>query len=232
MEQIIAALILAGGAFFGVYKGAAYAVDRLAAQLAEGRRLSDERLEAEAKRLQMQLDAEATRLSRQLQHDREMRDLEEMRRKLDQIVADIRRIVNLTHNLEALGGVLRADSGGSWGLLEETRADLVDQYPALERDLNDRFLGLYLRLPPNHPITETLERFFGISSRMISVFRQKIQDVGDKELDEFFELRDQLSVVQASFMAASIALVGSKGAVDHYRQRQGSSGAPPTSTKV
>lgn len=84
MEQIIAATILAGGAFFGVWKGAVYAVDRLSAQLAVERRLSEERLDAEAERLQMQLNAEAKRLERQLEHDRTMRDRDAVRTLLDE----------------------------------------------------------------------------------------------------------------------------------------------------
>jgi hypothetical protein len=58
VDQIIAAVILAGGAYFGVWKGAVYAVNRLSAQLGEERALSEERLDAESDRLQMQLDAE------------------------------------------------------------------------------------------------------------------------------------------------------------------------------
>jgi hypothetical protein len=87
VTQIVAALILAGGAFYGVYKGAVYAVDRLAAQLTEERRLSEERLDAEARRLQMQLDADAERLEKQLAHDRWMREVEELRRLIDDAAA-------------------------------------------------------------------------------------------------------------------------------------------------
>jgi hypothetical protein len=106
VEQIIAALILALGAFYGVWKGAIYAADRLAAQLAEERQLSDERLEAEGRRVQRQLDAEAARLDKQLEaetkrleqqleseadrldkqlkHDRWMREVDELRRLIDE----------------------------------------------------------------------------------------------------------------------------------------------------
>lgn len=106
MEQIIAALILAFGAFYGVWKGAIYAADRLSAQLAEERQLSDERLEAEGRRVQTQLDAEAARLDKQLEaetrrleqqlaseaerldkqlkHDRWMREVDELRRLIDE----------------------------------------------------------------------------------------------------------------------------------------------------
>ena len=84
VTQIIAAFILAAGAFYGVYKGAVYAVERLSAQLGEERRLSEERLDADAKRLQMQLDAESARLDKQLAHDRWMREVEELRRLVDE----------------------------------------------------------------------------------------------------------------------------------------------------
>lgn len=84
MLQIVAALILAGGAFYGVWKGAIYAANRLSAQMAEQRDLADRRLDAEARRLQTQLDAEAARLDKQLAHDRWARDVEELRRMVDE----------------------------------------------------------------------------------------------------------------------------------------------------
>jgi hypothetical protein len=109
VEQIVGALILAAGAFYGVWRGAVYAADRLMAQLHEERTLSDERLAAEAHRLQMQLDAEAQRLDKQLDtdaerleqqlkaeaerldkqlaHDRWMREVEELRRLIDEAAA-------------------------------------------------------------------------------------------------------------------------------------------------
>lgn len=99
MSQIIAAIILAAGAFYGVYKGAVYAFGRLSDQLDEERRLSEERLDAEAGRLQMQLDAEARRLERQLAHDRWMREVEELRRLVDEAAAAGLRAGNAIHDL-------------------------------------------------------------------------------------------------------------------------------------
>ena len=99
MTQIIAAIILAAGAFYGVYRGAAYAVDRLVAQLTQERVLSEERLDAEEKRLQMQLDAEAKRLDRQLAHDRWMREVEELRRLIDEAAAAGLAAGNAAHSL-------------------------------------------------------------------------------------------------------------------------------------
>jgi hypothetical protein len=101
VTQIIAAFILAGGAFYGVYKGAVYAVDRLSAQLGEERRLSEERLDAEAKRLQMQLDAEAERLDRQLAHDRWIREVEELRRIVDEAAATGLSAANAVNDFRA-----------------------------------------------------------------------------------------------------------------------------------
>jgi hypothetical protein len=87
VSQIIAAIILAAGAYYGVYKGAVFAIGRLSGQLTEERRLSEERLDAEAERLQMQLDAEDRRLERRLAHDRWMREVEELRRLVDEAAA-------------------------------------------------------------------------------------------------------------------------------------------------
>jgi hypothetical protein len=92
--QIVAALIIALGAFIGIYAGAVYAAQRLFDQLNEERRLAGERLDAEAQRLQMQLNAEsdrlqmqldaaAERLTQQLRADRENQNRTELRDVLD-----------------------------------------------------------------------------------------------------------------------------------------------------
>lgn len=99
MTQILAAIILAAGAYYGVYKGAVFAVGRLSGQLTEERRLSDERLDAEAERLQMQLDAEDLRLERRLAHDRWMREVEELRRLVDEAAAAGLAAGNAVHAL-------------------------------------------------------------------------------------------------------------------------------------
>jgi hypothetical protein len=99
VEQIVGSVILAGGAFFGVWKGAVYAVDRLSAQLGEERALSEERLDAEGERLQRQLDAEAERLGRQLAHDRWMREVEELRRLIDDAAETGLAAGNAVHEL-------------------------------------------------------------------------------------------------------------------------------------
>ena len=84
MTQILGAIILAAGAFLGVWKGAMYAADRLIAQMVEQRELTNQRLDAEAQRLQIQLDAESQRLDKQLAHDRWMREIDELRRLVDE----------------------------------------------------------------------------------------------------------------------------------------------------
>jgi hypothetical protein len=99
VEQIAAALILACGAYYGVYKGAVFAVHRLSAQLDEERRLSEERLNAEASRLQMQLDAEAERLDKQLAHDRWMREVDGLRRLVDEAASAGLAAGNAIHEL-------------------------------------------------------------------------------------------------------------------------------------
>jgi hypothetical protein len=149
VEQIIAALILAGGAFFGVYKGAVYAVHRLSAQLDEERRLSEERLDAEAGRLQMQLDAEAERLDKQLAHDRWMREVEELRRLIDDAAAAGLAAGNAVH---ALRGPIRyevqADKMSSFylGLSQAAASAVQGMQGFVER--------LELRLGRGHELPE------------------------------------------------------------------------------
>lgn len=131
MEQIIAALILAGGAFFGVYKGAVYAVHRLSAQLDEERHLSEERLDAEAGRLQMQLDAEAERLDKQLAHDRWMREVEELRRLIDDAAAAGLAAGNAVH---AFRGPVRYQV--------ETGKPMPAGYPGLRQEATSAVQGM------------------------------------------------------------------------------------------
>ena len=102
MTQIIGALILAAGAFYGVYKGAVYASDRLSAQLKEERSLSEERIRAEERRLRMQLDSEAARLERQLAHDRWMREVEGLRQLIDEAASAGLAAGNEVHEVREL----------------------------------------------------------------------------------------------------------------------------------
>lgn len=120
MDQLVGSLILAGGALLGIWKGAVYAAGRLSAQLAEERSLSEERLDAEAVRLQMQLDAEAERLRRQLEHDRWMREVEELRRLIDEAAAAGLEAANAVHEIrEPLH--LELDAGESGEEVEARR---------------------------------------------------------------------------------------------------------------
>ncbi|MGP1666413.1 MAG: hypothetical protein ACTS5I_11005, partial [Rhodanobacter sp.] len=147
MDQIIAALILACGAYFGVYKGAVFAVHRLSAQLDEDRRLSEERLDAEARRLQMQLDAEADRLDTQLAHDRWMREVDELRRLIDESAAAGLTAGNAVH---ALRGPVRYEvstgrvSKFYLGLSQEAKSSVQGMQGFVER--------LELRLGSGHDL--------------------------------------------------------------------------------
>lgn len=233
MEQILGAMILAGGAFFGVWKGAVYAAGRLGAQLAEERDRSDERLDAEAGRLQMQLDAqgvrlqkqldaEAARLDRQLRHDRAMRDLEEARKKIDGVMIDMRRIAEIMNTLAGIVALdRRVDEGKEWQHIVRLREETIAGFSDLHRDLNDRVVSLYLRLRPNHPIVEASEAFLDIALEIIEIFREIDRKMGEEERTKFFALRDRLSVAQAGFMAASISFVGIQDLDIHSSESSG-----------
>lgn len=147
MDQIIAAVILAGGAFFGVWKGAVYAVDRLSAQLGEERALSEERLDAERGRLQMQLDAEAKRLGRQLAHDRWMREVEELRRLIDDAAATGLTAANAVHELRE--PIRQELDGGDCG---DDFPDQVRRATSAVQRMQGIVERLELRLGPEHRV--------------------------------------------------------------------------------
>jgi hypothetical protein len=214
VEQIIAALILAVGAFFGVWKGAIYAADRLAAQIAEQRELEDRRLDAEGSRLQAQLDAEAARLERQLKHDREMRDLEEMRRTFDGISVSMRQLANMTIALQGVGELCaRNPTGHSWTGLDAMREEVIGKHSGLDEDLNDRLHHLFLRLRPDDPIFEAIDSFLKTAHKMTNLYRRSCCNIGDEERSEFLALRERLSAAQADFVQRSLLLVGTYEAV-------------------
>jgi hypothetical protein len=221
VEQILGALILAAGALFGVRKGAVYATDRLVAQLADERERSDKRLDAEAQRLEVQLnaerdrftqqlDAEAVRHGAQLRHDREMRDLEEMRAKLDGVTIDMRRVANLVINLQAIVQMHgRADDNEHElrAVAKVCRAMLAG-FDDLHKDLNDGVLSMYLRLLPGHPVVKASESFLDTATKIVNLFRGDSFEMQDARRVEFFSLRDRLWDFQAEFVAASLVLVG------------------------
>lgn len=51
-------------------------------------------------RIAKQLDAESERLGQQLRHDREMRDLEELRGLLDEVAITMQRMISVHNKLE------------------------------------------------------------------------------------------------------------------------------------
>lgn len=155
MTQIVAALILAAGAFYGVYKGAVYAVDRLAAQLREERSLAEERLDAEARRIQMQLDAEAARLDRQLAHDRRMRDLIELRAMLDEVATETGAAIDLVAKARGAKQVSDALKGTPFaGALEQDAKEAFDVALPGVTALLHQLQRLRFRFGDVHPITQ------------------------------------------------------------------------------
>lgn len=95
--ELLGAFILAGGAFFGVYKGAVYAYQRTVYQADRQDQRFERQLDEESRRLQRQLDAENARLEKQLAHDRWMREVEELRQLVDEAAATGLRAANAIH---------------------------------------------------------------------------------------------------------------------------------------
>lgn len=161
---ILGALILAGGALFGIWLGAVYAAGRLGVQLEE-----------QASRFDRQLEAEAKRLERQLEHDRRMRDRDELRKVLDEVAAGMFRTIEaigaahrLFPNLEDAND-LAADSPG---VSSERRQALGAANSAIY-DLWKQLPRLRLRFGFDHPVTKGFE-----------AMRQAFKDVvGDMEVD-------------------------------------------------
>jgi hypothetical protein len=154
VAQIFAALILAAGAFYGVYKGAVYAVDRLAAQLREERSLAEERLDAEERRVQMQLDAEAARLDRQLAHDRRMRDLIELRAMLDEVATATGTAIDLVAKARGAKQVSDAlKETAIAGPLERDAKDAFDSALPGVQALLHQLQRLRFRFGDAHPVT-------------------------------------------------------------------------------
>lgn len=154
MTQIIAAIILAVGAFYGVYKGAVYAVERLTAQLAEERRLAEERLHAERDRLQQQLDSEAERLDRQLSHDRWMREIEELRRMIDEAATTGLRAGNVVHVFRAQVRWIARE-----GEANEMYADKLTSAQHAVSEMQGFAERFELRLGRGHEIPEAFSRW-------------------------------------------------------------------------
>lgn len=119
MAAILGALIISGGALFGIWLGAVYAAGRLSAQLDEQRQWFSERREEDSKRLDRQLEANSERLSLQLSSDRRVRDVEDIRRLLDEVLAELgaarsatnRALVQIS-NHALLDKLMPEDDGG------------------------------------------------------------------------------------------------------------------------
>jgi hypothetical protein len=188
MLQIVAAIILAAGAFYGVYKGAVYAVERLTAQLAEERRLAEERLDAEAERLQTQLDAEAERLTRQLSHDRSMREIEELRRMIDEAATTGLKAGSAVHVFRSQVGWIVEDDGEVNAMYATKRAD-AHQAVSEMQGFVERF---ELRLGPGHAVPWAFSEWQVAIESALSLFETTPPDLdalrnGSKQLDSSAE---------------------------------------------
>lgn len=220
MEQIVGALILAAGAFLGVWKGAVYAANRLIVQLDEHRVLEDQRLDAEAARLRAQLDAEAARLDRQLAHDREMRDLEEMRRALHEVSVSMWGLTKFTVELEGIGEICKhLPEGMPWETIDDILRKLLDQHSGLDSDLHARSQYLFLRLHAGDPVFDATRDFLAVAHKMANLYRRPASEIGDPERAEFSKLRGQLADAYAAFAARCLQLVGTRDVQGELKDR-------------
>lgn len=208
--QALAAIIIAIGALLGVYTGARYAWERLSEQLAEERRLAEERLDAEAERLQMQLDAESERL--QLQLDAAARRLDE------QLSAERQR-----QDRSELRGVLAEGAGllvvrwdhvwairGEWeamrrddrerplpGFLLDSAndADEVDN-----EELTRYWQSLLLVFEPEDEIATAIKEADSAFRRARIVSRKPSDELDSHDWDKFIEIAEEFDSAHGKFL--------------------------------
>jgi hypothetical protein len=156
--QVLGAIILAGGALFGIWLGAYYAAGRLGAQLEEQARWLYRQRDDESDRLARQLDAEAERLERQLEHDREMRDLEELRTVLDDAASatarSIQAILIARQETPVLGYEVSSDFVESQEA-QRQRLRAVEEAHSETWALALQAQRLNLRFGPDHPVPKS-----------------------------------------------------------------------------
>lgn len=143
VEQIVGALILAVGAFLGVWRGAVYAIDRLEIQLLEQRFLHRE-----------QLDSEMKRLREQLIHDRNMRDRDEARKLLDDALRTMSDATVGVAQIAASAGVFQLISGRLHQYVVSAGGGDIEERAALSTALGmgDEVFRLKLRFGKSHPL--------------------------------------------------------------------------------
>jgi hypothetical protein len=93
---ILGALIISGGALGGIWLGAVYAAGRITAQLEVQDRWEKERREENSRRV-----------DRQLEHDRKMRDRDELRKMFDEAVENMEETTAGLGELLARRGVIK-----------------------------------------------------------------------------------------------------------------------------
>ncbi|HEU5253804.1 MAG TPA: hypothetical protein VFU16_10825 [Solirubrobacterales bacterium] len=186
--NILGALIISGGALFGIWLGAVYAAGRLEAQLDEQRRWFDQRHLADAQRLDQMLEAESERLERQLQHDRTMRDRDELRRVLDgvgeKIMGAIQAALDFQAPIPALGNSeeLREETAAQ----TRTRNELRNAARQTRYELTFEIQRLRLRFGGEHEVVEA----FGQVHSTLGTFI----DACDVEKDKWN--KDQREIVE------------------------------------
>lgn len=193
-------MILASGALFGIWLGAYYAAGRLGAQLDEQARWFNERRVEESKRLERQLNAESQRLDRQLEHDRLMRDREELRKILDELAKGLMRAAEAIIKLRnSVPGLARGD-------------EVVDSVSRQKAKLDARKLAyellfevqrLNLRFGLDHPVTSTfMEARLSMVGFLEEIDVERVE--WTEEQREGVELKKKVSAQKtAAFIEAS-----------------------------
>ena len=211
MTQIVAALILAGGAFFGVYRGAVYAVDRLVFQLREERRLSEERLDAEEKRLQMQLDAESARLAKQLDAESERLDRQLAAERYKQDRAELRDILDdgavlLAQALDQLQAVRREievdpNPNSSLAKLElNSLPNSIKGFGQLSDEIDRYWQRLMLRFRVSDKIPKAVRSAATAFTSGMKEVAVKRKEIDDDAMKRFKEQRSNFRGAQADFL--------------------------------
>jgi hypothetical protein len=209
VTQILAAAILAGGAFYGVYKGAIYAIWRLEDQLTEQKRLFDLQLDAESTRLQQQLDAQAVRLERQLEAESERleRQLDAERERADR--SELRNLIDGGAALMARAVELRQEIEGDAKAviqLKPGEIDTSDRLPRLtdaERlvnELGDFWQRLALRFRTSDAIPRKASETRKALEAAVATLNFPAKDLRKENIERFQTADERFNEAHAAFL--------------------------------
>jgi hypothetical protein len=206
---MLGAIIIALGALAGIWLGAYYAAGRLSIQLEQQNRWFAEQRAEDSQHLQRQLEAEATRLERQLEHDRKMRDRDSLRMTLDEGAVLINEAVDSLHWLASrTQGEVPEDEEELEELEAARRETIDDLYDKVGNGFSQFWQRLLVRFPAEHSIPKAIRDTRERIATARDLYEIDLSQLTEEREQEYQAAVEEVAKAHTSYLVECRDLIG------------------------